>query len=225
MGGVITGCGRENDWPLVFQFWFLRDLIVLEITSPILDSLLKKNSLFLMVLELILLCLNKNVSVLSIISIFSYTLGTLCGKKRVNFFDFSDSFSIGQIFLSFFIIVILKNILSEQILFMQVFNICVIFLSAILILRCSEYFITNNNYFLVMKKLSVFSFFLYAFHAPVFEISLNKLTYKFFFSIPYVGYLLQYIFSPIVTIFLGILIGVFLKRYLPFVFAILNGKR
>lgn len=224
-GGVITGIGRENNWPLVFQFWFLRDLIVLELFSPILDCLIKRIPLFLILLETILLFLNEDLSILSSISIFSYTLGSLCGKRRMNFFEFSDLFSEWQIIISFFMIVLFKNLFIEKIDFLQVINIAVIVLSALLLLRCSAYMINNEIVFSRLKLLAVFSFFLYAFHAPLFEISLNKLTYKFFFAIPHIGYCLQYFFSPLVTIFIGLFTGMFIRRYIPFIFAVLNGKR
>lgn len=225
MGGVITGIGRENNWPLVFQFWFLRDLIVLELLSPIIDYILEKIPLILILTETILLFLNGGLAILSAVSIFSYTLGSLCGKKRINFFEFSDSFSIWQTMFSFFAIVIFKSLFVEKINFSQVFNIAVIVSSALFVLRCSAYFINNESVFSNLQLLAGFSFFLYAFHAPLFEISLNKLTYSFFFSIPYVGYLLQYLFSPLVTIFTGLAFGMFLKKYIPFAFAVLNGKR
>ena len=225
MGGVITGIGRENNWPLVFQFWFLRDLIVLELLSPIFDYMLEKIPLILILTETILLFLNGGLVVLSTISVFSYTLGSLCGKKRINFFEFSDSFTIWELCFCFFAIVILKKLVMAKIDFSQVFNIAVIVSSALLLLRCSVYLINNEIVFSRLQLLAGFSFFLYAFHAPLFEISLNKLTYNFFFSIPYVGYLLQYLFSPLVTIITGLALGMFIKKYIPFVFALLNGKR
>ena len=83
---------------------------------------------------------------------------------------------------------------------------------------------THEKLFSFFKYLSDFSFFLYACHQPWLLSPLKALSYKII-PLNGIGTFVQFIIPSMITIFLGTVIGIVLKKIFPPLFGVLNGGR
>lgn len=204
--------------PFVTQFWFLRNLIILVIFSPVIKFLIKKipSSLF-----VILFLYYLHGSCLGMItSLFFYAIGVLFAEYDVKFFSLVDKIKLYEFFIVFTFEMIAAIVFPED---KKLFAIIAI-TSCLFLLNVSKIIISNEKTYGIAKQLSVFSFFLFAIHNPFIEPVLNKLSYRII-PLHGIGCLFQFIIPTILTVIIGTTIGIICKKLFPPVFTILNGGR
>lgn len=208
-------------YPIVIQFWFLRELIIYIILSPLIKFLCTKfpGSCFLCIFLAAFYNLNLYFTVSST-AFFYYVLGFYFSKFKISFFDLADRISI---FEYLFVLLgyescslIIPNFIENTFL--------ITIISSLFLLKISAYLIENNSIFNVLKYLSSYSFFIYAVHSPFIEPVLNKISWKFI-PLRGVGCFLQFLFVVIGTILFSTIIGIILKKLFPKLFNLLNGGR
>lgn len=217
--------------PLPYQLWFLRDLMVLSLISPILFYAIKRLKIIFLFL-LLLIWLN----------LFSFRF-VVFAKDSILFF------SIGAYFAIFNIDVVLKMMSRFLSLKFFLLWLVVLLLRSYFISVCDVFSLVNqflqkiniiigviamwgmydllslefNPLQAIFCKLSGYSFFIYAFHEPLLKIIKKGLIYINgnidAFS------LLNFFLAPLLVIVISIFGAHFLKRIMPKFYLIITGGR
>ena len=207
--------------PLVYQFWFLRELMIFIVLSPILKFLCDKFSGFMLIF--ITVAALKGIPLFFTVSssaLFFYLVGYYCAKYKIDFFKISDKIKIHE-YLFLLILVVMFNIMYDG---KYDFGLISTIISCLFFLKLSLYFIRSNKIYSQLNYLSGYSFFLYAIHTPFLGSAINKITQRI---IPLHGILclIQFLLAAFLTIFIGTLIGIALKKICFPLFCLLNGGR
>jgi len=212
---------HTDTYPLVYQFWFLRELMIFIVLSPILKLLIKKIPGCLLIF--LFIATQNNISLYftsSASALFFYAIGFYFAENDIDFFKLADKMRIFEYVILFAICIILSEIKNGQYSIGFISTI----ISCLFMLKISSFLVKNENLYKVLNKLSSISFFFYAVHAPFLVTTVNKITQKI---IPLHGIycLLQFLLAIIVTTVLGTLFSLLVKTFFPRLFSILSGKR
>lgn len=201
--------------PLLGQYWFIRELIILIILSPIIKIIFDKSKGILLLVAAIVLFGNIPVFVLvDSRSLFFYVLGVyFANSEELSFFKIADYIKIHEYIFIFVLIQILKVVDLNVGIMELLFN-------CLLILKISNYFIKKEIIYNILSYLSGFSFFLYSIHWPFIINPLKAIVPRYISNSP-----LQFFSIGFVCIILGTGIGILLKKICLPLFALLNGGR
>lgn len=212
----------EYNHPFVGQFWFLRDLFLMMIFSPLLRLIYKNFPKTSLILSAFVYIFGTDLYIIQKETLLFFTLGYFWAEKDFNLFEFSDSFKWIELAFGFFIAFILRFTIFEEnsvCYSLQVLFSCLIFL------KLSKPVSENEKFFTLPKKLAPFSFWLYAIHMPILLHSIQNLWLHFlpmkngFFCIA------EYFGVSVLVIFIGTLAGIILKKICSPLFRLLNGGR
>ena len=164
--GIFLGWGRDGYVPLNYPLWFMRDLIVMFLLSPLLFLLLRKtHGLFLYIL-VIPLIFDWRIPLpgFSTEAILFFSCGMYCQMKRNELFQPSCRLFKTQLIVLFLLLVL------ESILYGRLENIALIIRHLIELVGTPFTFVLLCRYLSLQKWDSDFltssSFFLYASHVP-----------------------------------------------------------
>lgn len=204
--------------PFITQFWFLRNLIILVVFSPLLRFFVKKTPFSLFIVLFLYYLHGSKFGI--IVSLFFYMSGILFAEYNVNFFSLLDKIKWYEFIVVLMVEMFAVILLPEETKFLELCTIT----SCFVLLKVSKIIISNEKLFGIAEYLSGFTFFLFAIHNPFIEPVLNKLSYRII-PLHGIGCFVQFIIPPILTVIIGTTIGIICKRLLPHVFTILNGGR
>jgi len=210
--------GNGHQMPLVYQFWFVRDLISLIVLSPLLRFIAKKAPF--LTLVAITLCYLNPIPMGFGTAIFFYMAGFFFAEYSISFFKIADKVNYFEyaILLAFTAAVNIVNLED-----LSLHGLGTIF-SCLFFLKLSLSIIKNEKLFALSKYLAGFSFFLYAIHTPFLGTSLNKISWRL---IPLHGFgcLVQFIVPSLLCVVIGTAVGIALKKLCPPLYKIFNGSR
>lgn len=219
----IVGYGTGDGTPgFAEQFWFVRDLFILVIVSPIIQFLLKKFKLGFFILVCITYILKINIYFVSTEALFFYVSGLYWGYYNFNLFKIIDKIKFSEV-----IIVWIFSFLWEFIGFDEgnAIGSFTELSSCVLLLKLSANIIKNEKIYNIANYLSGFSFFLYAIHMPLLSEYLKKLWIHLFPMKNGFFCLFEYFGVTILIVVIGTGIGIVLKKICPKLFILLNGGR
>ena len=214
--------------PIPHQLWFVRDLIVLTLVSPVIWFLVRKHHFLVIFILLFAWYCRFNYVVFSSDAILFFTIGAVLAFKSDVFLrlDYSGASLIALCL--WIVLVLFETILNytgyESGLSFVLHN------TTILIGIFSVWYFYDT---LFRKKdlseirfyeIFSFSFFIYAFHEPVLSM-FKKGIISVLSRRTEVIFLLVYFFAPILTIILSLIIGYFLKTKLPRFYFVITGNR
>ena len=209
---------HSESYPLMYQFWFVRNLIVLVIASPLLNYLAKKAP-FAVIITAFLCYLNGLYIGLGT-ALFFYMCGYFFAEYDVDFFSRVDKIS----WLEFSVLLLFEMMIliffGERI---KLFGLGTI-ISCLFFLKLSAIIVVKPKLFSITRYLAGYSFFLYAIHAPFLVNFLNKISYRII-PLQGLGCLVQFVLPPLITIAIGTAIGITLKKICLPLFVFLNGGR
>ena len=207
-------------YPLVYQFWFLRDLMILIILSPIIKFLCSKFPGTMLIIASVFAIKGIPVFFTNSTALFFYMAGYYFATYQISFFKIADKIKIPE-----YIFIIVLTI-PFDLLFKGKYNFGFLktIISCLFLLKLSGYFIKNQHFYEKTKKLAGYSFFLYAVHTPFLGTSINKISQRI---IPLHGILclVQFLLAAFLTIVFGTLFGILLNKVSPPLFRFLNGGR
>lgn len=213
-------------YPICYQFWFIRDLIIVVLFTPIIYYYIKFTKIYGIILLGILWIFNIwfNVVSFSIISFFFFSFGAWFSINKRDFTIDFMSLRWGAIFI-YIVLLILNTLLwYNKITDYYFFNkICTI-IGMIVTISWTAFGLKNNkiksNAFLAGS-----SFFVYAYHGmPI------ALLIKFYMKLtaPYISewtMVIGYFFIPFIIAFIGVGIYSVLHKYMPSFCALITGGR
>ena len=205
------------------QFWFVRDLLILVILSPVIKVLIKKFPVGFFALDLAIFIMSVRVYFVETTAFFFYTAGLYWGMYDVPLFQKIDKILWKEI-LPLFVISVVFVFTSGGGEHTVSYNFMVIFACVILI-KLSSVIVRKEKLYEVCSYLAGYSFFLFAIHAPLVNGYTSKLWIRFFPMKNTFWSLCQYFIPTFFTIVIGTGIGIVIKKICPPLFRLLNGGR
>ena len=217
--------------PISYQLWFVRDLMVLVIFSPLIYWLTK----YLKALPIILLFIiwlgffEFNFVIFTNESIFFYSMGAYFALFKGDYLlkKFSQKYYWIFTFL-WLLLVFIKTILNhqhpDQMDFILLLHKISIMLGLMALWSIYDLFMVNKTHpNKTIFDLSFYSFFLYAFHEPVLTIVRKGL---FYITGPSeIISIANYFLSPTITIIISIVLAGLIKRNIPGFYSLITGGR
>jgi fucose 4-O-acetylase-like acetyltransferase len=219
LGKFTDGENAALHTPFVYQFWFLRDLFILDLLFLVIKKLIDKFPAGTYILFFILWISNINIYIVNTEALFFFTLGYYIVKYNINYKRI-DSLKTKDIIAMYTITIITKLFFSEKISIIVPINVIV---AIIFFIKTSQYFINNKKLYSILIWLKDYAFLVYAIHGILMTI-LIKLSVRI---IPMRNgwLLLEYFGVTILCISLIILLGIVLKKLFPIIYAVLTGGR
>ena len=211
---------HDEVYPLVYQFWFLRDLMILIILSPIIKILCSKFPGTMLIIVSVFAVKGIPIFFTNSTALFFYMAGYFFAKYKISFFKIADKIKLYE-YIFLIALTISFDLLFEG---RYSFGFLKTIISCLFLLKLSTYFIKDEKVYEKTNYLASYSFFLYAVHTPFLGTAINKISQK---VIPLHGILclVQFLLAAFLTISIGTLLGICLNKLFPRLFKILNGGR
>lgn len=214
--------------PIPYQLWFIRDLIFLIFLSPILFWLIKHLTYLSFIVFFIAWFLKFDFILFSNESLLFFTIGGFLSSQKIKVNNIVlRKYSV--IFLALWILLVLcRTILVYFDYNLGFIIICLgkisIIIGILALWNMYDVFL-NNGGELKYENYDVlqYSFFIYAFHEPLLTIC-KKILYFCLGSNEKTS-LVIYLVSPIITIVTALIVGFFLKKYIPKFYYLITGGR
>lgn len=222
---AFSGFGFDKfNHPYVGQLWFVRDLLILFLISPVLRVIYRrfpKTSLifcvFIYISDVVPQCFDSGRAAL-----LFFTLGYFWAERDFSPFAFADSFRWTELFAMFAFSVLGCNLIFKG---NSVCYALMVLFSALIFLKVSGSISKNQKAFATAEKLSPFSFFLFAIHMPFLLACVQNLWLHFLPMKNPAFCLLEYFGANIVIVALGTFSGIILRKICLPLFSVLNGGR
>lgn len=212
----INDGGYPSNWPL----WYVRELMVMSLLSPLIYILIKKVNIIYLSIIIFLYVFFKIPEIPGFFpnSIVFFSIGAYFAIKRKNIMCFVDNNKY-VFFLVSLIFYVLSTFFLEGYMGFIVFQLFVLSMSIgslKLFHNCSDRSLS------FLSNISKSVFFIYAIH-----ITLNAYVYKLLSNIPIMGdsSIFLYFMSPIITMIAGTCIYFILIKYIPDVMKVICGGR
>lgn len=225
--------GNLDYWhPLVYQFWYVRNLLAFMIFSPVIKFLAGR-------FPLSYFCVILSLSILRMCGVFSdplwifpalfyFSLGfyavrfiepVLSALDRIRWNDFLISYFAFTVLRMYFDFAKLAP--SPLVSFLH----CIFTILAFV--KLAGIWSRNEKVFARLSSLSDFSFWIYAAHAPFVVTAITKLIVKVLPMQRFYGtlILLQFFATAFLTVLFLMILGIALKKFLPRLFAFITGGR
>lgn len=210
--------GGNSPW--AFQLWFLRDLIILILFSPILYWARKYIRTVFIIIIFLLTYYKPIISIIPIVPCFWFMFGDII-ITHLNKLK-----SITALCGVFFLCGITLQIIYPNNLLLLYLNIFITILGIISFWNCYDYLIKNTfslEKHSVLNLMTNFTFFIYLFHEPTLNI-VRKIIVAIIGKNS-IGFAISYLLSPWIFIVLAVAIGLLLKKRCNKVYSFLVGGR
>jgi surface polysaccharide O-acyltransferase-like enzyme len=213
--------------PIPYQFWFIRDLMLLAILSPVLYFACLRFKYIFILLCVALWCLPSEIWHNSSEALLFFTLGAVMGIFYKNTPSLSIPWSSNLMFWSWVFLVTIKTTAS----YLQ-YNpaIVQILLNASILLGVLFFWSAlthlekvNSALKSTLIRLSGYTFFIYASHEPLLTI-IKKISFKVLGNGP-IQLLIVYFIAPVVVIGIATAIGILGKKYVGKAYLLITGGR
>lgn len=212
--------------PIAYQLWFIRDLLVLVVLSPLVFWVIKKTNYFVLPILFGLWLINANLILVSIEATLFFAFGAFLAIRNSSWplrvFSLKQSLLlIASWFVLLSIRLLLAYINSPYAVLTTILHKSAIILGIMALWALYDSFLQHKKEPLL--KLAAYSFFLYAFHEPLLML-LKPALFTIMGKGPINSFLI-YIFVPVLSIVLGMLLARQLKQKLPNFYGLITGGR
>ena len=228
----FTGYYHNLRFPFVGSFWFLRDLMVLIVISPILIFMTRKLPFFTLISVTLLYFLQLLPPLLMQQSLFYFETGIVFYIFNINFFSIVDKIKWKDLIISFVLgyslFIIRKNYLYNGDIQRNAAYYLYLWSEIVLLLKFSLIIINNEKAFSLAKKAAPFTFFTYAFHTPILLEVVKIISFRITAVRKYGGAvrsLSQFIIACILDIGISLAAGILLYKICPAIFNLLSGGK
>ncbi|AWH74794.1 hypothetical protein DCS32_11685 [Dokdonia sp. Dokd-P16] len=214
--------------PIPYQLWFIRDLIVLIIFSPILYWLVKYFKVYIICIFLITWLFQFDYLIFSNEALLFFALGAFFGIQKINIQKIKLRKKNAMVCMIWVLLVFIKTYL----IYVNVENewlIRILHKSSILVGIASIWLL----YDIIFEKKDIekskcyqlfqYSFFLFAFHEPV--LTIFKKGFYYVLGQSQLSSFLIYFSAPVITILVSVIVGTLTKKYIPQGYYLMTGGR
>lgn len=213
----------DNSLPINSPFWFIRDLMVVVLLSPVVYFVLKKMGVYAVIALGLLWIFNPYFYKpgLSMVSFFFFTAGAYFSIHKINFVEVLKPM-LGML-TPLYILVVSMALYFVGVGWWSYLYCASVIVGLLLAITVSAYFIERGKWHL-SPFLTNSSFFIYAYHRlPL--VFVIKILFKWIHPQAEGTLLLLYLVCPAIVILLGLLIYGLLKQCLPRFTAVISGGR
>ena len=214
-----TGYGVAS-FPVLEQFWYIRDLMVTILLSPIIFLMIKKCGLYFIIGLAILWITNSwpLITGLSIMALFFFSLGAYCSIFKKNFVELLSPHTL---FLGIaWLLILIPIFLQRSYCWTPLRCVGVLLGMAFTISLAAR--ILSKGKCKTNKFLSESSFFIFAFHMTAFIVIEDIANFSYRTDMMCT---ILYFVKSLAIVILGLTIYYFLRRWLPRFTAIITGGR
>ena len=216
---------HRDGMPICYQFWFIRDLMVVVLCSPIIYLFVRYFKLIGIITLGLFWCLGMSLHItgFSSAAFFFFSFGAWFAINQHNFISAFKPLRLPFTFLYTLIIIVATFLWYKQIEGLVFIRHMGIAIGLIMVVTWTAHAIQNN----ILKcnaSLSQSSFFIYAFHSMPLAIVV-KLWIKFIQPTTELTMILGYILIPLFIVGLGFSIFIMMQKYLPRFTSIITGGR
>lgn len=215
-------------FPAVGHFWFIRNIMISFLISPVIKFLINKFPLHLIFIMTFLYLvkipiISEGLDYVTIKFFFFFIAGAVCGYYHIDFFAFINKFGI--VFLTLLLIT-----LSCCCIVFKIFEYNTFYIRFLTIVSCITFFqfsnlLVKNSFILnLFKYLSGYSFFVYVTHVDILLFIISKTRQIVIQTESFGNVFIIISYTVFVSAFCAVS-GIIFKKLLPKVFAILNGNR
>lgn len=210
---------RQFQYPLVYQFWFLRDLFILNLLFIGIKKLINRFPFSIFVLFSILWISDTNIYIVSTEALLFFSLGYYIVKYSPSI-EKLDLIKIHDVVPLYLITIVAELFFREKFPIIHKVNIIV---GSIFFIKLTLYFIQDESIYKWLTSLEKYAFFVYAVHG----ILLATMVKLYVRIMPMRGawLLLQYFGIAFICIVILVLLGKVFKKLLPKIYGILTGGR
>jgi hypothetical protein len=206
-------------FPFVYQFWFLRDLFILNIFFVFIKKIADKFPLGIFVLVAILWTNNVKIYIVSPEAFLFFTFGYYIVKYNLDIKTI-DQIKILDISVAYGITIMLEYFFIDSMPILHKIN---ILMGCMFFLRISRYFIENIKLYKILAWLEKYQFVVYAIHGIIIpqllKIYVKIIPIKGVFILS--GYFIMIFFG----VFVSLMFGIIFKKLLPGLYGTLTGGR
>lgn len=209
--------------PAVGQLWYVRDLFIVSLFTPLILFCIKKLPVAL-ILSCLILFFKPFVVYGNLTNAFLfYCLGSLFYIKGFTVGEIDKISKLDVILVLLFVSItsFIYYIFGQNFLG---FELLAILTTGLVVVRLFKFFCDNERFYKVLKYLSSYSFWLYAIHLPFVEGTLKVLWLKYLPS-KGVWILLEFFLIALLTAVIGVVMGIMFNKCIPSLFRLLNGSR
>lgn len=206
----------------VYQFWFLRDLLICIVFSPLLRLAVRKIPFCFFIAVSFCYFSNTRPFFVDVHAFFYYTLGIYWAEFDFDLFKFADKIKWKALVPLYLALWFATNRFYGKFSAAYWF---MILLSGIIMLKTSLYIVKSEKLFSIAKYFAGFSFWLYAVHAPTLEQSLKAVWRRILPMTNTWLCMAEFFGVSLLIVVTGTLSGIVLKKICFPLFKILNGGR
>ncbi|MDR7129959.1 hypothetical protein J2X69_002305 [Algoriphagus sp. 4150] len=213
--------------PIPYHFWYVRDLVMLIIISPILFWLINRFGLYVLLVFLIFWIYALNFQIFTSRALLYFSLGAYFSIKNINMnnLKFRNSYFIPVMWLA---LILLKTTLGfmdfENEFLIELVKQASIVAGIISVWCLYDYIFINRDVTKTrLYPLFQYSFFLFAFHEPL--LSIVKKLLNFLLGQSEIISFIIYVTAPLVTIFLSLLVASYMKIFVSRFYRLMTGGR
>lgn len=223
MDYVNAFLGFDDGKPIAFQFWFIRDLFMVSLLTPLLKLMLSYSKYWGILVLGIVWYFNSLLIIPEYIltAFFFFAFGAYFSYNKISFISFFRKY--------FFFIVVVYPIIATLDLFTDgmlynpfIHNLNIV-AGVIFCFNIVSFFIEKGSIHNI-KILSQSSFFVFAMHEPLLSF-IRKILYKILSPDSEIMLLIIYFAGMAITACIAFFIYCYLKKYFPVLLQITTGKR
>jgi hypothetical protein len=216
--------GVEQTMPISGQFWFIRDLMVMVISTPIIYFVCKRAKIYGVILLCILWVFDWWVLVpgLSITSLFFFTAGACFSINKRNLI--ADMGQIRRLSFLLYPLIALVDLFTKQYAFNTFIHQAGMIVGIVFLFNLAA-FLLETGKVKVNKFLTAATFFVFAVHMPFLNFPLQKITYMVFKPESDIAITSLYFLNVIIVIIVALVLYYMLRRFLPKFTGIITGGR
>ncbi|KAA6320268.1 hypothetical protein EZS27_029937 [termite gut metagenome] len=210
--------------PICSQFWFIRDLMIVVLCTPLIFGIAKYLRLYGIIVLGILWYFGIWFSIpgFSITAFFFFSLGAWFSINKYSFVQDSNN-RYYYLFILLYPVLVLANLLTKGFEWNIYIHYARTLASIIFSISLIAYLL-NTDYLHTNKFLPRASFFVFAFHGMPLRFII-KFGFKLFQPQSDISVLLLYLLCPVVTIAIGLLLYFSLMKYLPRFTDVITGRK
>lgn len=218
---LVNESGRWGECFIV-PFWFIRDLFILIVLSPVLKYLVKKFPVSVLFAVSFFYLFGITPLLPGAQALFYYVLGIYWAESDFDLFSFCDRIKWRALLPLYFAGYTAYMFLDVKFSCMYWFF---VFMSCFIVLKFSSILVKRQKLFSLTKYLAGYSFWLYAVHLPVIMSFVQTLWLKLFPMKNTFFCLFEFAGVTVFVILLGTFSGIIFKKICPKGFALLTGGR
>lgn len=211
-----------NRPPISYQFWFIRDLMIMVLIAPVIYLfIIKAPKVILLALSLLWFLNVWPIYMPTADAFLFFYAGAYFAYSNISLFTL-DPF--GPIIVSVYLIVLIIDTLSKNYLVNAYIHNIGILIGLVSALFVSKKIVESEDLKKAFMRASGCSFFVFAVHEPLLTV-IKKLSYKVFHPINDITVLLLYFITPIMVIVISVLMQLSIKSITPKFLRVISGGR